>query len=470
MLQLLQRIPSMLAHGAFIAFLILVFCTTSWRTGLFTWWPLWPSSVPYGQPAQIGVFTLLPILWAAAWGGEELARVRRRASAERQPLTWSWLAAAMMLPLLVLSLLLVFSLDLALTKRTIVQSIGLGLFWFSYLYLLHHRPRLLFPLLLIVVVQGSVAAAQFGLQKDLGLAFLGEYPLDLQTPGTSVLWNGEEVWLRGYGLTAHPNILAATLAVLLLMLLPQLRQRRGWQLAILVVGLAVGMLGLLVTFSRTGWLAFLGGALYWAFAGRDGAPSPPFSPAGQARPDAAGGKQKPFWTQRALWLSFVLVPVFLFFYHELILSRLIHLDTAIEARSIQERVRDAKVALALIRVHPWQGVGAGNGLEAAMAVRPDAGTVHNVALLVTAELGILGGVCWLLFMLLPLLPLGSLWPWRRMAAPCPLYRPAWVGLLIAGLFDTSLWLTGGWRAAILLGVLAALQGQSLDDGKEDAYE
>jgi O-antigen ligase len=164
----------------------------------------------------------------------------------------------------------------------------------------------------------------------------------------------------------------------------------------------------------------------------------------------------------------VLVPVFLLVYHDLILSRWTRLDTVIEARSIQERLRDAQVAVALIGAHPWHGVGAGNGLAAAQALRPDAGTVHNVALLVMVELGMLGGVCWLLFMILPLLPIYKLRVVRMATRSSQFaidYRPTWVGLLIAGLFDTPLWLTTSWRAALLLGLLAALQVQAIHDRK-----
>jgi hypothetical protein len=448
MVQLIHKISSNLAHAAFLVFVVLVLCTPAWRSGPFTWWPVWQSPVLHGEnpqdAAQVGLLSLLPMLCVLAWGGAMLARRPRTIR--------RWKTVVMLLPLLALSLLILRGLDPALNKRTIVQVIGLGLFWFSYLYVLNCRPSLTFPLLVVVLVQGGVAVAQFGLQRDLGLAFLGEFLLDRQIIGTSVLWSSEAVWLRGYGLTAHPNVLGAMLAVLLLVLLPQLRQRRGWQQAILGMGMAVGLLGLLVSFSRTGWLAFLGGVMYWAFA---------------------RGNRHLFWTQRTLWLPFVLVPVFLFLYHDLILSRWIHLDTAIEARSIQERLRDAQVAMTLIGAHPWWGVGAGNALAAALAVRPDAGAVHSVSLLVMAELGILGGVCWLLFMILPLLPIDFFDSWRRGAGVWASdhvqpYRPAWVGVLIAGLFDTPLWLTTSWRAALLLGLLAALQVQKNHGRKEDA--
>lgn len=447
MLQLMQRIAFSVADTAFIVFLVLVLCTPAWRTGPFTWWPVWQAPVSHsasGHPLeaiQLGLLSLLPVLCTLAWGG---GRLLLRST---QPVVWRWKAVTMLLPLLALSLLILRGLDPALTERTIVQVVGLGLFWFSYLYVLDRRPGLTLPLLLVVMVQGSVAVAQFGLQRDLGLASLGEFPLDPQVLGTSVLWSSEEVWLRGYGLTAHPNVLGAVLAVLLLVLLPQLRQRRGWQFAILGAGLAVGLLGLLVSFSRTGWLAFLSGLTVWVWSQKTSAG------AEQSKIQNPGCPLGP----KIIWMPFALVPVFLFFYHDLILSRWTQLDTAIEARSIQERLRDAEVALALIGAHPWTGVGAGNELAAAQAVRSDAGAVHSVSLLVMAELGILGGIIWLLFMLLPLL-----------LHRFHLYRPAWIGLLIAGLFDTPLWLTTSWRAALLLGLLAALQVQALDGKKEDA--
>jgi O-antigen ligase len=449
-MQLMHRIPAILATTTFVAFVVLALCTPAWRTGPFTWWPVWQLPGPRVEPVPIGLLSLLPVLCVLAWLGERLAvRQRRR---------WQWGSAAMTLPLLALSLLIIQGLDPAINERTVIQGIGLMLFWFSYLYALNRRPQLTLPLLIVLLVQGGVALAQFGLQRDLGLTFLGEVALDPQVPGTSVLWNSsQEVWIRGYGLTAHPNVLGAMMAVLMLLLLSHLRQAHGWRQALVVTGLTVGTLGLLVSFSRTGWIAFLVGALCWAWY------------------ENAGGRlalhqRRSLWTRRAvwLWLPFLLVPVFLLLYHDLILSRWIHLDTAIEARSIQERLRDAEVALDLIRTHPWQGAGAGNAFDAAQAQRADAGSVHNVPLLVLVEIGVLGGICWLLFMAFPLLRMDSSRPLRRISMRFHAYTPIWIGLMVAGLFDTPLWLTTSWRAALLLGILAALQVNATDGNKEEA--
>jgi O-antigen ligase len=389
-----------------------------------------------------------------------------RHRSNRQWLSGQWGSAAITWPLLCLSLLILLGLDTAPVERTIVHITGLVLFWCGYLFILYfrspwHRSRLTVALWLVVLVQGGVAVTQFALQREIGLAYLGEFSLNPHTPGISVLWNSSgQPWLRAYGLTAHPNFLGAMLAVLLLFLLIEGQYRRWRQGALFVgftLGFAVGMLGLLVTFTRTGWLAFAGGVIVLAMRREHGSAS-----------------QQSLQRWRAAWLPLLIVPIFLLVYHDLILNRWIALDTLIEARSIQERLRDAQVALQLIAAHPWLGVGAGNALEAAQQVRAGAGAVHNVPLLVMVELGLLGGLCWLLFMLLPLLP--ARWqPLRRLPRAATSRAPAadhpdsnaygtlWMGLLIAGLFDTPLWLTTSWRAALLLGILAALQAQSHDD-------
>lgn len=436
--QLLRRIPSTLADAAFLAFLGLALSTPSWRSGPFVWWPVWQSPVPVEEPARVGLLSLLLLLCVAAWAGDRAIR----GVGPGRP----WRLSGMMVPLLALSFLTLLGLESTPDKRTIVQGIGLALFWFSLLFVRDRRPPLALLFAIVVVVQAGVAVAQFALQRDLGLGFLGEYPLDVQVPGTSVLWSNGEVWLRGYGLTSHPNMLGAMLALLLLVLLPHLARLRGWRLALLVLAFAAGLLGLLVSFSRTGWLAFGGGLLYFT---------------------AVWAGRKPVRLDRALWLPMLIVPVFVLIYRDLILSRLMHLDTLIEARSIQDRLRDAQVAIALIAAHPWLGVGAGNALGAALALRPDAGTVHNTLLLVTVESGIPGGLCWLALMLFPLLPRRSSGHAPRASGRVYPYTAAWVGLLIAGLFDTSLWLTTSWRAALLVGVVAALQIHTFDGGQEE---
>ena len=75
-------------------------------------------------------------------------------------------------------------------------------------------------------------------------------------------------------------------------------------------------------------------------------------------------------------------------------SRLFALDTPTEAQSIDERQRDAALAVAIIRDAPLTGVGLGDYLAAAQRLDADAARVHNVPLLVAAELGLPGLVIW----------------------------------------------------------------------------
>ncbi|MDL1909492.1 O-antigen ligase family protein [Chloroflexi bacterium CFX6] len=111
-----------------------------------------------------------------------------------------------------------------------------------------------------VLSQSIVAIGQYLLQRDLGLQWIGEYELDPLWEGVSVLGGGDARFLRAYGLSDHPNILGGCLAFGLLILLAAfLHQReRAWMiLAVFVPGFAA----LLVTFSRSGWLAFFAGCV-----------------------------------------------------------------------------------------------------------------------------------------------------------------------------------------------------------------
>jgi O-antigen ligase len=134
--------------------------------------------------------------------------------------------------------------------------------------------------------------------------------------------------------------------------------------------------------------------------------------------------------------------VVLWLCRDLALSRFVHLSTPTEARSLDERQRDTGLALDLIVDHPWRGVGAGNYVPAIRERQPKSQPVHNVLLLVTAELGLLGAGLWLWLVL------------AGLRGPPFAWGP-WLAMIVIGLFDVSLWLTTSWRAAILFGLLLA---------------
>jgi len=68
------------------------------------------------------------------------------------------------------------------------------------------------------------------------------------------------------------------------------------------------------------------------------------------------------------------------------------------------RLKQISESRQLIKEHPWGGVGAGNYVLAfhyLVDVMAFPYPIHNVPLLVTGELGVLGGICWLMLVLSP---------------------------------------------------------------------
>ena len=350
----LQRLVQVL----FAIFLVLSLATHSghWRVGPFTWLPVLrlPALIPAlvlrtvdQTPMSIGVLTLVPVLLALCWPALRLLELRY--PERRRRWQWGWLHITG--PLSGLTLLGMASLVLSELigpnlagatgggglplRNTAFQLLSLGVVWFVYLFIVNERPKLTWPLALVVVIQGGVGVAQFVFQHDLGLPALGELALDPEVRGVSVLMTEEgQRWLRAYGLTGHPNLLAALLTVLLLLLLLDLPKQQGVRRALLVGVCVVGVLGLLATVSRAAWLAFGVGLVVWALGIRLNASAS--VPTVSSHPSRSIAR-------RAAW---VLVPIcsagaaFVVFYGRQLATRFFDLNTAVEARSLLERLRE----------------------------------------------------------------------------------------------------------------------------------
>jgi O-antigen ligase len=421
------------AHLSFAAFFFLVLTTPSWRYGPFSWLPLIQFEELAGGPVRLGILNLLPALTAVCWllhlllsRGPSLA-------------AWQWGNRSITLPLLALTIVGTVSLIPAPARLQFIQIGGLLLAWLVYLFVLNERPNLQPILAAVVLLQGIIAIGQFINQGDLGLVELGELPLDPIYQGVSVIFARERPWLRAYGLTAHPNLLGAILTALLLLLLPTVVRSQGWRRITWYATFLIGLTGLILTFSRGAGLGFLAGLLTWLLL-RD------WQPDSKGRIIPRLSNLQPLI---AKYLKFIL-PLLLFvpllwIYSDLFLSRLTHLDAPSEAQSLSQRVDDARLALQLIAENPLTGVGLGSYTDVAKEINPDAARVHNVLLLVTAELG-LPGLLLLLWLLL------SPFAFRPLRAPA---IAPWVAMLVIGLFDTTLWLTSNWQTAVLFALLAA---------------
>jgi hypothetical protein len=280
------------------------------------------------------------------------------------------------------------------------------------------RELIAWPLAGAMVIQAAVSVPQFLLGHTVGLPQLGETPNDSRWPGASVVAIGERRWLRAYGLSQHPNVLGGLAMVYSLVVSGFcLRQSGLRRLAILGL-LAVTVGTLLLTFSRAAWLgtvaggAALLGLLFWAQRT-------------SSRPIR--------WS--SLWLSagtvLTVSVAFVSVVWPLLVPRLGLATEGIETRSLEERAILGKAGLVLVQKRPWLGVGLGSFAEALHRLAPETVAyyaeftpAHNVLILATAELGILGGLFWLCLIVSPWI---ALWLRRRQVK----MTPWWAGLCAA---------------------------------------
>lgn len=287
------------------------------------------------------------------------------------------------------------------------QAVRLLLLLGLYLLLLNlplSQGAMAWPLAAGLVVQSAVAVPQFILGRSLGLQRLGEVTVKAGWPGASVVMVGEQRWLRAYGLAQHPNLLAGCLVAMLLVVTGYyLLQRRGSRL-LLLVALALGFGALLLTFSRAAWAGmFLGSGallvlLFWTRHGR---------------------QRSPAWSGLGL-LAAVLALIavgFVVLNWPLLQPRLGLTTQGTEIRSVEARLMQVPAAMTLIQMRPVLGVGLGNYPTAlyelareTVAAYPVYQPVYSVPLLVTAELGLVGGLLWVHLLLAPWL---GLWVRRR---------------------------------------------------------
>ena len=434
-----------LATLAFALYLVLLLGANgvALSQGPLTWWPLVRLPAAGGEWVPIGIVGLLPVVSVVAW------LVARASRGGPRSLTWGSRRVAW--PLLALAGLGALSLagqcaagacELAAAARLALLLAHLA--W-VYLYVINERPPLLGIVAAVIVLQSTVALGQFIAQRDLGLALLGEPALDPQVTGVSVVMRGATRWLRAYGLTNHPNMLAGTLVPLLLMLpvldrdLPPDRRR------LIPPLFALGCAALFATLAR--WAAVclaLGLGLNLV-------------------PWLVEGLRHRLWTVapfgRAMALAVGLTVGLMFaVYGDAVLGRAVGLETPVESRSLWERGRDTQIALRLLAEQPLTGVGLGRYLTHARGLDRWAEPVHNIPLLLGAELGLLGLVLWPVLLIAPVARWGAL---GRFAPETAL----WLGFWLLGLLQPAPHPLLELRSALLTGLMAALLSLSLAPGR-----
>ena len=197
--------------------------------------------------------------------------------------------------------------------------------------------------------------------------------------------------------------------------------------------LAINVGTLLLTFSRSAWLGTAaGGAVMLVlvlWVQRTG-----------SRPI----RWSSFWLLAGTVLAVVLA--FVAVVWPLLVPRLGLATEGVEIRSFEERAMLSEAGLTLVQKRPWFGVGLGGFSEALHRLAPETVAyyeeftpVHNVLILATAELGILGGLFWLCLVVSPWL---ALWMRRRQIEMTPWWAGlggAMAALTVISFFDHYPW-------------------------------
>jgi O-antigen ligase len=227
-----------------------------------------------------------------------------------------------------------------------------------------------------LLVHVAVGLAQAATQANVGLWAIGELRIQPGAPWSTIT-DGDRQFLRIYGLSPHPNVLAGHLAIGLALCWGLASGRRPIGRALVAATRAALFIILILTFSRSGLLgavAVMIVSTIWL---------------GQTRFGRliAGLRSAP--------AVFALIPIGLFAWalHRQLPAGGSLADLLMRPYATTDRLVMMRAALRLMADHPLVGVGARNFSVATRAITPDGtalDSVHNVPVLIGAELGLIG--------------------------------------------------------------------------------
>jgi putative inorganic carbon (hco3(-)) transporter len=232
-------------------------------------------------------------------------------------------------------------------------------------------------LIVVALLQGTLAIAQWIRQGSLGLGMLGEHAFVDAIDADYV----QAAIGRSGGTLGHANALASFLELLLPLALAIVLARapssRPWRL-IAALTLLVGTMGALATLSRAGWIALPAGLLLASILSFGGLRSL----LRRATP--------------ALIVLLVLLAIVGLLGRQQISQRV----SGVLSTSLRFRLTTARVSLNMIKAHPLLGIGANNYEVVSEGYFPSDPTsykprnarmvVHNILLLYWSEMGPLG--------------------------------------------------------------------------------
>jgi O-antigen ligase len=307
------------------------------------------------------------------------------------------------------------------------------------------------------VFQSLLGVAQFVKQRSLDLVFLGEPLLSTEGAGIAkIVVEGARV-LRAYGTFPHPNILAAFLLLGLCSLYylwlkssnnEFVANKRIFvnshfiRYSLISISIFITLLGLMLTFSRTAWLIAVLATLAIVILSRSG---------------------------KLAILSLAAISIISVILSPYVLSRA---KVSAQEPSVNYRLIYNQVGLDLIKNNLF-GVGIGNqvlhsvkneiyqkfGLDQVWQWQP----VHNIYLLIAAEVGIVGGAALFIFLLGLLIPnLKFLISKQISNFQLLISTIMLLALLLFGLVDHFLWTL--WPGQLMLWlVIGLLLGLTLEN-------
>lgn len=313
---------------------------------------------------------------------------------DRKPLkTGPWYMTVPALILVILSLLGTFwAVSPKLAMGTGLRTLLLFGVYLLALNTAGHNRLFVFILMAGLVLQSSVAVAQFINHGYLGLPFLGELPRN---------------WANGRvsGLNFNPNTLGGFLAFIMPVVFGfylRYSQTKAAYISALAV-LVLGTAGLIVTGSHMDWIGWIFGLALMLFL------------IFKARPRTFPLRSLALalLVMACVWGVFALrnPEVFTYRFTPLFTSESSGAGGGAEQSTVSKldryvftgRLKQISESRQLIKEHLWGGVGAGNyalAFHYLVCPRPR-WPIHNVPLLVTGELGVVGGICWLMLVLSP---------------------------------------------------------------------
>jgi hypothetical protein len=369
----------------------------AWRLTIFTWlwrvallllpWQIrWFVGVelagwPWEQGALSVYASLIPLIGTVLWAHFVCEPKQDFLNARHLKIEWMFFS-------------FLFFVSLFVSRWNVLALRAICFWWFSFfvfyffgrsLVLMKvEKKEVMWMFFWSLIPHAFLGLWQYADQFIHGSKWLGMASQDPRSLGVSVVEHGEYRLLRSYGGFSHPNIFGGWLAIGLLIafVLSHVVQKKS-HVIVLALGSALMMMALVLSYSRSAWIAFVVGLLFligmlvW-----------------QKRITSQF-----FWV--VLCSIFIAGSIVTFSQWPHITSRF-QAETRLERKSVSERVTNLNDAWQLFMRQPWFGYGPNaemlglSGLEKTEApLQPP----HTIFVLVVLDFGLIGLTCllWLIF-------------------------------------------------------------------------